>query len=155
LSLLDIVCDIVYDSNTMAVPQVVLDTNVLVSGLRSRRGASYRLLTLVGTGVFEIHLSVPLVLEYEAVLKRMASDLGFTLQDIDDFLDYLIQVAHRHTIYFLWRPYLQDPKDHIVLEVAIAGRCHAIVTHNVRNFHLAANLGIQVLRPREFLRLLF
>jgi predicted nucleic acid-binding protein len=54
----------------MQIPQVVLDTNILVSGLRSRRGSAFRILTLVGTGCFDIHLSVPLVLEYREVLLR-------------------------------------------------------------------------------------
>ncbi len=51
-------------------PQVVIDTNVVVAGLRSKLGAAFKLLALVGTGQFEIHLSVPLVFEYEDVLLR-------------------------------------------------------------------------------------
>jgi predicted nucleic acid-binding protein len=47
----------------MVTPQIVIDTNVLVAGLNSNRGAAFRLLSLVGTGRFDIHLSVPLVLE--------------------------------------------------------------------------------------------
>jgi predicted nucleic acid-binding protein len=54
----------------MAVPGIVLDTNVIIAAQRSRRGASAKLMTLVGTGRFEVHLSVPLVLEYEDVLRR-------------------------------------------------------------------------------------
>mgnify|MGYP000959271231 FL=1 len=52
---------IVYDT-TMAVPQIVIDTNVFVAALRSRRGASYRLLMLVDSGRFVVNVSVPLVL---------------------------------------------------------------------------------------------
>ncbi|PSB18209.1 hypothetical protein C7B65_16010 [Phormidesmis priestleyi ULC007] len=55
----------------MSNPQIVIDTNVIVSGLRSKRGSAFRLLTLVDTGLFDIHLSVPLVLEYEEVLYRL------------------------------------------------------------------------------------
>jgi len=87
-------------------PQVVLDTNVIYSGLRSRRGASFKLLSLLGSGRFEIHLSVPLVLEYEEVLQEKRQDLGLTEADVDDVLDYLCQVAGLHEIHFLWRPRL-------------------------------------------------
>jgi hypothetical protein len=52
----------------MPIPQIVIDTNIIVAGIRSRNGSAFRLLTLVGTGRFDIHLSVPLVLEYEEVL---------------------------------------------------------------------------------------
>ena len=53
---------------------VVLDTNVLEAAFRSRRGASFAVLSLVGTGCFEIAVSVPLVLEYEEVLLRNADE---------------------------------------------------------------------------------
>ena len=52
------------------VPLVVLDTNVLVSALRSRKGAAFRLVSLVGMGHFDVAVSVPLVLEYEDALLR-------------------------------------------------------------------------------------
>jgi predicted nucleic acid-binding protein len=54
----------------MPLPQIVIDTNVIVAGLRFRRGSAFQLLTLIDTGQFDIHLSVPLVLEYTDVLLR-------------------------------------------------------------------------------------
>lgn len=75
------------------IPRVVLDTNVLVAGLRSRRGASFRLLSEVGRGKFEIALSVPLVLEYEDALLRHAAVTGLSTADVDAVLDYL---CHEH-----------------------------------------------------------
>jgi PIN domain len=66
------------------LPQIVLDTNVLVSGLRSKRGVSHQLLELVGAGLFEINLSVPLVLEYEEVLYRELPNLSVNRQVVDD-----------------------------------------------------------------------
>jgi putative PIN family toxin of toxin-antitoxin system len=133
-------------------PRIIVDTSVLVAGLRSRRGAAFRLLTEVGKTSFEIALSVPLVLEYEDVLLRHAEKMGLAADDIDALLDYFCRVAHLQRIFFLWRPLLPDPKDDLVLEVAVAAECEAIVTYNVRHFAGAERFGIQVLEPGPFLR---
>ena len=133
--------------------QVVLDTNILVAGLRSRRGASFRLLSLVGAdSSFEINLSVPLVLEYEDVLKRPGAVSRLTGDDIDGVLDYICSVAHHREIYFLWRPVLRDPKDDMVLEVAVEACCEFIVTPNLRDFRGVERFGIRAVTPSEFLR---
>ena len=137
----------------MAGARVVLDTNVLVAALRSRRGAAFRLLTLVGRGHFEIAVSVPLVLEYEAVAKRHARVARLTAGEIDDVLDYLVSVADRRPIFFLWRPYLKDPNDDLVLELAVEAECQWIVTYNQRDFAGAARFGVRIVTPREFLAL--
>lgn len=75
----------------------------------------------------------------------------YTEDDIRAFLDYFCDAAIRQEIFFLWRPFLRDPGDDLVLEVAVAARCEAIVTHNVRDFTGARKLGIRVLKPGEFL----
>lgn len=131
--------------------KVVLDTNILVAGLRSRLGASFKLLSLVGTGKFEINLSVPLVLEYEEVLMRQRQELGLTRSDVEDFLNYLCSVANLHEIYFLWRPYLKDPKDEMVLELAVKAECEYIVTHNERDFRDVERFRTKTVTAREFL----
>jgi putative PIN family toxin of toxin-antitoxin system len=133
-------------------PRVVLDTNVLVAGLRSRQGASFRLLNEVGRGKFEIALSVPLVLEYEDALHRHASVTGLSRRDVDVILDYFCSVAHLQAIFFLWRPLLPDPKDDLVLELAVAAGCRTVVTYNVRDFRGAENLGVSAQRPGPFLK---
>lgn len=135
----------------MNLPELVLDTNILVAGLRSRLGASFRLISLIGSGKFEINLSVPLVLEYEEILTRQQQELGLTRSDIDDFLDYLCTVANLHEVYFLWRPHLRDPKDEMILELAVKSRCEYIVTYNERDFRGVENFGIQTVTAREFL----
>ncbi len=84
--------------------QIVMDTNVLMSALRSRLGASFRLLSLVGRDLFEMNVSVPLVLEYEETGKRLAGDVGLTHADIDDVLDYVCGVSHHRRIHFLVSP---------------------------------------------------
>lgn len=132
--------------------EVVLDTSVLVAGLRSNRGASHQVLRLVGTGRFGIHVSVPLVLEYEEVLKREASGIGLTVPDIEDLLDYICKVAGHHEINFLWRPCLRDPDDDMVLELAVQAGCTSILTHNIRDFAGSEAFGIHAVRPRDFLK---
>jgi putative PIN family toxin of toxin-antitoxin system len=136
----------------MPIPQVVLDTNVVVSGLRSRRGGAFQLLRRVGTGVFDIHLSVPLVLEYREVLPRELTQLGVTAADIDDLIAYHCSVAKRHKIFFLWRPFLPDPKDDMVLELAVKAGCDAVITFNRRDFIGIEQFGLKVATPAEFLR---
>lgn len=131
---------------------VVIDTNVLVAGLRSRRGASFRVLSRVGTGAFDIAVSVPLVLEYEAVSMRHQPATQLTEEDIRDVIDYLCSVAKPQPIFFLWRPMLRDPKDDMVVELAFAAGCDAVVTHNVRDFGEAGTLGLKILRPQALLQ---
>ena len=136
----------------MPVPQIVLDTNVIVAGLRSRRGSAFRLLTLVGTGKFELHLSVPLVLEYREVLLRELSNLYLDAAKIEDFIEFHCSIARKHRIFFLWRPYLPDPKDDMVLELAVAAGCDSVVTYNIRDFVGIEKFGIKTITPAELLR---
>jgi putative PIN family toxin of toxin-antitoxin system len=150
---LDAQSGIVYDV-AMNVPQIVLDTNVLIAGLRSRNGASFRILQLLEKEVFEIHLSVPLVFEYEDVAKGLAKEISLTKRDVDDFLDYLCQIANLHEIFFLWRPFLKDPKDDMVLELAVTARCQYIVTFNIADFSGIQQFGIRAVKPRDFLRVI-
>lgn len=138
----------------MKLRRVVLDTSVLFAGLRSRRGASFRLISLLEAGRYEIALSVPLLFEYEDVLSRLSDAGAFRTGEIGDFLDYVCTVAHHQEIFFLWRPLLSDPKDDLVLELAVAAGCEGIVTHNERHFAEVGRFGIRVYTPKEFLRLL-
>ena len=138
----------------MARPQIVLDTNVVIAALRSRRGASFQLLSLVDSGAFEINASVPLVLEYEEVLYRELSALTLVADDVDDLLDYLCSVANRRQIHFLWRPYLKDPKDDMVLELAVTADCDYVVTYNRRDFQGAETFGVEVIEPVQLLRII-
>jgi predicted nucleic acid-binding protein len=123
----------------------------MVAGLRSRRGRAFRLLELVGVGLFDINLSVPLVLEYEDVLYRRLSNLGVSREVVDNVLDYHCAVARVHDIFFLWRPFLSDPKDDMVLELAVRAQCDYIVTFNLRDFAGAEQFGVQAVTPRNFL----
>jgi predicted nucleic acid-binding protein len=128
----------------------VLDTNVIVSGLRSRRGASFALLEHLESGDFEAAVSVPLILEYEDVLLREAAG-PLKPRDVRDFVDAICLLAHRQAIFFLWRPLLPDPKDDMIAELAVAAECSAVVTHNVRDFAGVDAFGIDVLTPAKML----
>jgi len=103
---------------------------------------------------FEITLSVPLVLEYEDALGRHLAKSPLDDRDVQYLLDFLCSVAHCQSIFFLWRPYLRDVKDDMVLELAVAAGCKAIVTHNVQDFHDLGRFGLEVYTPRDFLALL-
>lgn len=134
------------------VPAIVIDTNVLIAGLRSARGASYQVLQRIGGPDFTLSLSVPLVLEYEAVAKEHAREFGLTFADIDDILDYVCSIGDPRTIFYLWRPFLPDPRDDLVLELAVEANADYIVTHNRRDFVGAEQFGIGILSPGAFLR---
>ncbi len=137
----------------MSRPQVVIDTNVLIAALRSRHGASALLLSMLGDGSFEAHLSIPLALEYEEVLLRQRVELDLTTDEVDELVNSLCAVSVRHeTIYFSWRPSLADRRDEHILDLAVKARCDAIVTFNVRNFAGAGQFGIRVIPPQTFLR---
>ena len=139
-------------STMLIVSLVVLDTNVLVSAIRSRRGASFELLSRLGGGEFDIAVSVSLVLEYESVLLRHVPSSPMSEQDVHALVDYMCDVATWQEIFFLWRPYLRDSNDDLILELAVAAGCDAVVTHNVRDFDGAERFGVKVMTPAVFLQ---
>ena len=136
----------------MPIPQIVIDTNVIVAGLRSRNGSAFRLLSLVGSEQFNIHLSVPLVLEYEDVLLRELPNLSIDATDVQDVINFHCAVATHHQIFFLWRPYLRDPKDDMVLELAVKAGCDSVVTYNTRDFTGIERFGVSAVTPAAFLK---
>ncbi|MCX7839805.1 MAG: putative toxin-antitoxin system toxin component, PIN family [Anaerolineae bacterium] len=138
----------------MRVYQIVIDTNVWIAALRSKRGASHRLLSLIDSGKFEINISVPLILEYEETAKRLVGEIALTEQDIDDILDYVCKVANHRKIYYLWRPFLSDLEDDMVLELAVTSECDFIITFNQSDFRGIERFGLAAITPQQFLRLI-
>ncbi len=130
---------------------VVIDTNVIVSALKSRRGASYKLLISLPSGIYRPNLSVPLFIEYESVAKRTGLLNGLKEQDIDYILDYILSQSSIRQIFYLWRPFLKDPQDDLVLEVAVESQSEYIVTFNKRDFSGVESFGIKVVTPQEFM----
>jgi len=133
--------------------RAVLDTNIIVAALRSPAGASNRLLNLVAVGDFVLLASVPLFLEYEAVLTRPEhlAACRLTVAEVGRFLDYLSALVEEVRLHYIWRPQLNDVADEMVLGTAINGRAEALVTFNVRHFGPAPTFGIQPLLPRDAL----
>ena len=132
--------------------RVVLDTSVLVAAARSRNGASYQLMTLLPSRDFEIALTVPLYTEWQAVLTRPEHrPAGVTGHATLAYLRYLVSLAHLQDVHFLWRPFLRDPDDDMLLECAVASGSSLIVTHNVKDFQRAESLNVRAIKPADFL----
>ncbi|VFM97999.1 MAG: putative toxin-antitoxin system toxin component, PIN family [Candidatus Kentron sp. G] len=142
--------------NDMSIHRVVLDTNIPVAASRSCLGASFALLRALRNGRYRALVSVPLMLEYEAVLHRpeQLAASGRNAAQTDAFLDALCLCIEPVQLHYLWRPQLRDPADEMVLETALNGHADALITLNVGDFAAAANFHLPVITPAAFVRLL-
>ncbi len=132
--------------------RLVLDTDVLVAALRSDQGASRQLLLAALERRVAMLISVPLILEYEAVLTRPEQLKGFGLaaREVNSILDAIAAVAEPVTFRFLWRPQLKDPSDEMVLETAVNGNAGYLATFNLRHLlEPAALFGIRAAVPGQ------
>ena len=139
----------------MMLMRVVLDTSVIVAGLRSRLGTSNRLLVAVAQGRVRSLVTTAVFLEYEAVLLRAEHRLatGMSEADVAGFLAALAAAAEPVEISFRWRPQLRDPADELMLEAAVNGRAAALVTHNLADFSaVAPRFAVRVLTPSKALK---
>jgi predicted nucleic acid-binding protein len=135
--------------------RVVFDTSVLVAAVRSRHGASFKLVNAIPTGTFQLCLSVALYAEWCDALMRPEHVIPGTPPETTlGFLRYIASQAHLQEIYYPWRPFLPDADDDMILELAVAAHCRVIVTHNVRDFPGVEQFGIECMSPGDFLRLL-
>lgn len=135
--------------------RIVLDTSVVVAGLRTRLGAGNAVLQMVAARKVRLLATPPLFLEYEDALKRPEHRLvhGLTLQAVDEFLAELAALIEPVEVHFRWRPQSRDPNDEMVLEAAINGRANAIVTYNISDFAEARErFDILVLQPGDLLK---
>lgn len=113
---------------------------------------SYRLLLLLGGRAFRPVVTVPLVIEYEKSLCKPAAKIPFDAVDVGKFLNYFCSVSDCCKVHFLWRPFLRDPHDDMVLEAAVSGGCQYIITFNTRDFKGIDTFGIVAATPGEFLK---
>jgi putative PIN family toxin of toxin-antitoxin system len=132
--------------------RIVLDTSVLVAASRSCNGASFRVVSMLPSPEFEIALTIAVYTEWQAVLTRPEHlPSGVTVDMALGFVRYLASVAHLQDVHFLWRPFLRDPDDDMVLECAVASGCEFIVTHNVKDFRRVEELNVRAITPADFL----
>jgi len=130
--------------------RVVVDTSVLVAGLRSSSGASAVVIRGIQQRRILAAASPALFLEYEQVLKRAEHRLP--MGQVDGFLVELAGIIVPVEIHFIWRPQLMDANDELVFDAAVNGHVEAIVTHNRRDFEQAARrFGIHVWTPAALL----
>jgi putative PIN family toxin of toxin-antitoxin system len=127
---------------------IVIDTNVLLSALFSNKGASYKLLSIIDNHKFTIHISNPLIYEYEEILKQK-SNIEF--KHIDAIINYICYVGEKNEIFYLWRPKLKDIDDDFLLELAVKSNS-IIITLNEKDFKKATEFNIKVMTPKEFLQ---
>lgn len=135
--------------------RLLLDTAAMVAAIRSDSGASRRLLIAALEQRMTLLASVPLMIEYQAVMTRSEhlEASGLSVEDVNALLDAVAAVVEPVRLAFLWRPVARDPNDDMVLEAAVNGRADAIVTFNLRDFRGAAErFGITVLSPAGALK---
>ncbi|MGC8535964.1 MAG: putative toxin-antitoxin system toxin component, PIN family [Rhizomicrobium sp.] len=132
--------------------RLVLDTATMIAAIRSDAGASRRLLVAALERRFTMLASVPLMIEYQAVMTRPEhlEASGLSADEVNVLLEAVAAVVEPVRLAFLWRPAVRDPDDDMVLEAAVNGRADAIVTFNIRDFReVARRFGVKVLAPGE------
>lgn len=129
----------------------VLDTSVLVAGLRSNRGASFQILRAIRAGDIRVAVSVALVLEYESVVLRPGLIPRFTADELRRIVDGLCQLADHQQVFFAWRPFLPDADDDLVLELAVAASAAFVITHNISDFRGSESMGVRAITPARML----
>ncbi len=132
---------------------IVLDTNVIISALKSATGASFRLIRLVRAGVLRPAVTAPLMFEYDDVASRPELLPHLSTSEITAFLDWFVVASSQHKVHFLWRPLVRDPKDDMVLEAAVAASADYLVTYNISDFDGASSLGVRLITPPKLLAL--
>jgi putative PIN family toxin of toxin-antitoxin system len=134
--------------------QIVVDTSVVVAGLRSNQGAAFKLLTMLKDQRWQVNISVALIFEYEAVLKRSQIGIFVTPDGVDRLIDDICQFANHRSIFYNWRPTAQDVNDDFVIDLAVSCQADFIVTYNLRDLKPASQFGIEVVTPKAFLQVL-
>ena len=135
--------------------RVVIDTCVWVSAMRSRRGASFRILSLLPRNEFCFGISVTLYLEYQQALLNLVPAHAERAR----ILAVLAALAHfgdEVPVFYRLRPNLKDPGDDMVFECAVHYGASHIVTFNTSDFERRELKGYdtKIITPKEFLRLL-
>ena len=134
--------------------KIVVDTNVIVSALKSRNGYSFKLLKMIDNRNFALAISVPIIFEYEYAISNNISEITLAQSDIDSILDYICFIGEKREIFYLWRPFLSDPKDDMFLETAVESNSDYIITFNKKDFQGIEKFNIKTVTPKEFLTMI-
>lgn len=134
--------------------RIIIDTNILVAALQSTQGASYHLIQYLEQSPIQACITVPLFCEYEEVLNRFVSAGKITKRSQELILNYMCAHAIPIDVHYLWRPFLNDADDEMVLEAAIAASAKWIVTHNLKDFSKTHELGIRAITPGDYLKIM-
>ena len=133
---------------------ITIDTNILIAALLSKNGASHQTLRLIISEKIRLALSTNVLLEYDDVTKReeILKKSKFTKEQIEDLLDLLALLAHKHEIYFRLRPNLNDEGDNLFVECAFASNSEYLVTSNTRDFENGElkGFGFNAVTPKQF-----
>ena len=137
--------------------KIVIDTNVILTALYSNKGASHKLLVWLFKSDKKYNvISNTLVLEYTDVLtrtKNMKHYSHLNKDEIESFIDDICTISYHQKIYFMWRPFLKDSNDDMVLEVAVNSGAKAIVTFNPKDFKgVKEKFNIDIISPKIFLQ---
>jgi predicted nucleic acid-binding protein len=115
--------------------------------------ASHQLLRHLPSPHFTPALSVALYMEWQSVLTRPEHrPPGISDAQMLGFLRYLASLSRLQDVHYLWRPFLRDPNDDMVLECVVASHSRFIVTHNVKDFRRSQELSVEAIRPSHFLK---
>jgi putative PIN family toxin of toxin-antitoxin system len=128
--------------------RVVLDTNVVVSGLLTNGGVCFEVLERLKDGRFELCYSTEVLREYVEVLAR--EEFGFEKRDVDGFVDLVERDGA--LVYPSPLAPLKDPSDTKFLELAVAAGAGYLVTGNLKDFPRSPHRGVKIAGPGDFLK---
>jgi len=132
--------------------RVVIDTNVLVSGLLSPYGATGEIVRMAVAGSFDLLYDARIISEYEEVLSRQK--FSFEKTRIDNLIEFITHYGIPVCAIPLSN-HLPDPDDEPFLEVAISGKAECLITGNVAHYPMKSRRKTRVLTPRRFLNRYF
>ena len=136
---------------------VTVDTNVIYSGLYSKKGASHLILRLILDEKLKLAVSTQTYFEYYDVLTREKTleNLKLSKEEIENILDLLALLSQKHSIYYLLRPNLQDEKDNIFVECAFASNSEYLITSNIKDFKNSelGEFAYKLVTPGQFYKL--
>jgi len=132
--------------------RIILDTNVLVSGLFPKKSPPTIIVDFIIEGYIEICYSIPILTEYREVLKR--PKFKFSKEKVEIILNYIRHEGYLTLSSSIESLKLPDIDDIVFLEAAINGKADYLVTGNTKHFPKKYCKNIKVVTPRNFIEIL-